>query len=49
MKEKPFIIYFLTQSLFLGFGISILFSISSKDCYIGALLGLLIGFVIIYF
>ncbi len=48
MKEKPFIIYFLTQSLFLGFGISILFSISSKDCYIGALLGLLIGFVIIY-
>ena len=48
MKEKPFIIYFLTQSLFLGFGISILFSISSKDCYIGALLLLLIGFVIIY-
>lgn len=48
MKEKPFVIYFLTQSLFLGFGISILFSISSKDCYIGAFLGLLIGFVIIY-
>lgn len=48
MKEKPFIIYFLTQSLFLGFGISLLFSISGKDCYIGAILGLVIGFIIMY-
>jgi len=48
MKEKPFIIYFLTQSLFLGFGISILFNISNKDCYIGAILGLCLGFIIVY-
>lgn len=48
MKEQPFIIYYLTQSLFLGFGISILFNISGKDCYIGATLGLCLGFIIIY-
>lgn len=48
MKEKPFIIYFLTQSLFLGFGISILFNISGKDCYIGAVVGLCLGFIILY-
>lgn len=49
MKEKPFIIYYLTQSLFLGFGISILFNISGKDCYIAAILGMLLGFIILYF
>lgn len=49
MKEQPFIIYFLTQSLFLGFGISILFNISGKDCYFGAILGLCLGFIILYF
>lgn len=48
MKEKSFIVYYLTQSLFLGFGISLLFSISSKDCYIGAVLGMVIGFIIMY-
>lgn len=48
MKEQPFIIYFLTQSLFLGFGISLIFNISGKDCYIAAFLGLCLGFVIIY-
>ena len=48
MKEQSFIIYFLTQSLFLGFGISILFNISGKDCYIAATLGSCLGFIILY-
>lgn len=49
MKPKSYIMYFLTQSLFLGFGISILFNISGKDCYIGAILGLCLGLIIVYF
>ncbi len=43
------IIYFLTRSLFLGFGISILFHQSGKDAYLGAILGLFIGIIITYF
>lgn len=48
MKPKSFIVYFLTQSLFLGYGISLLYSISGKDAYLGAIVGLIIGFGIIY-
>ncbi len=48
MKPKSFIVYFLTQSLFLGYGISLLYSISGKDSYLGAIVGLIIGFGIIY-
>lgn len=48
MKEKNnAITYFLTQSLFLGFGISLLFLECGKDAYIGAILGILIGFGLI--
>ena len=43
------IVYFLTRSLFLGFGISLLFYQSGKDCYWGAIVGLLIGVIITYF
>ncbi len=41
--QKVSVVYFLTRSLFLGFGISLLFSISSKDAYLGAICGLLVG------
>lgn len=46
-KENCTITYFLTQSLFLGYGISLLFSNKGKDAYIGAILGAIIGFLII--
>ena len=49
MKENASIVYFLTRSLFLGFGISLLISSSSKDAYFGALLGLLLGIIITHF
>ncbi len=49
MKSNASIIYFLTRSCFLGFGIGILFYYSGKDSYLGAMLGLLLGLIITYF
>ncbi len=49
MKNNIGIAYFLTRSLFLGFGISLLFYQSGKDAYFGAILGLFLGLIIIYF
>ncbi len=48
MKENSSIVYFLTRSLFLGYGISLLLLQSGKDSYIGAIIGLIIGFFINY-
>lgn len=42
------IAYFLTRNLFLGFGFSLLFDRSSKDSYIGALLGIFLGIIIMW-
>ncbi len=49
MRTNASIIYFLTRSCFLGFGITLLFSYSGKDAYLGAILGLLLGIIITYF
>lgn len=49
MKNNASIVYFLTRSCFLGFGISLLFTYSGKDCYLGAILGMLLGIIITYF
>jgi len=50
MKAKnSYIVYFLTKSLFLGFGLATLFDNSGKDTYIGILLGLFIGLIFTYF
>lgn len=49
MQENTSIIYFLTRSLFLGYGLSLLFLQSGKDAYIGTILGILIGLLIMYF
>ena len=48
MNSNANIMYYLTRSLFLGFGISLLFYNSGKDCYLGAILGLLFGIMITY-
>lgn len=49
MKAKnSYIVYFLTRSLFLGFGFSLLFNASGKDSYIGMALGLFIGLLFTY-
>ncbi len=49
MKTNASIVYFLTRSLFLGFGISLILHQSGKDAYFGASLGILIGLIITYF
>lgn len=46
MKTNSSIVFFLSKSLFLGFGVSLLFLEASKDCYIGATIGLLLGLLI---
>lgn len=44
MKESnSYIVYFLTRSLFLGLGFSIVFEITGKDSYIAMILGLFLG------
>lgn len=49
MKAKnSHIAYFLTRNLFLGFGFSLLFDRSNKDSYIGALLGMFLGVIIMW-
>ncbi len=48
MKQISSINYFLTRSLFLGFGISLILNYG-KDSYLGALLGIFIGLIINYF
>ena len=46
MKINTSVVYFLTRSLFLGFGLSLTFYSSGNDSYIGATLGMLIGIII---
>lgn len=46
MKTNSSIVFFLTKSLFLGFGMSLLFLEMDKDCYIGAILGLILGLIL---
>ena len=41
--QRANITYFLSRSLFLGFGISILLSYSHKDSYLAAFVGLFLG------
>ena len=49
MKTKTSLIsYFLSRSLFLGGGISILFLYCNKDAYLAIILGTLLGIAIIY-
>lgn len=49
MKAKnSYITYFLTRSLFLGYGFSLLFDETNKDAYFGMTLGLLLGIFITY-
>lgn len=49
MKAKnSYITYFLTRSLFLGYGFSLLFDVTNKDAYFGMTLGMLLGAFIIY-
>lgn len=43
--KNSYIIYFLTRSLFLGFGLSLLFNSSGKDTYFGIILGMFIGLI----
>ncbi len=47
-SNNSYIAYFLTRNLFLGFGFSLLFDRSSKDSYIGALLGIFLGLAIMW-
>ena len=47
--KNSYIVYFLTKSLFLGFGLAILFDNAGKDTYIGIILGLFIGLLFTYF
>ncbi len=49
MNKNASIVYFLTRSFFLGFGISMLLYQSGKDVYFGAILGVLLGLIITYF
>ncbi|MDE5538979.1 MAG: spore germination protein, partial [Bacilli bacterium] len=42
------IVYYLTRNLFLGFGFSLLFDKSTKDSYIGILLGMALGLLFMY-
>lgn len=46
-KENATTLFFLTRSLFFGLGISLIFKYTDKDTYIGAILGTLLGFLII--
>lgn len=41
--------YFLSRTLFLGGGISMMFLYSNKDSYIACILGTLLGIIILYF
>lgn len=46
MKTKnSYIVYFLTRNMFLGYGFSLLLDRTSKDSYIGAILGIFIGLI----
>ena len=49
MKNNAYIVYFLSRSLFLGFGISMIISFTGKDTYLPALIGICLGFIITYF
>ncbi len=49
MKTNASIVYFLTRSFFLGYGISLILHQSGKDAYFGAILGVLLGLIITYF
>lgn len=48
MKTNTNIVYFLTRSLFLGFGISLTFNKCGKDTYLAAILGMFLGLMITY-
>lgn len=48
MNKNTSIVYFLTRSLFLGFGISLTFNKCGKDSYIAAILGMFLGLGITY-
>lgn len=48
MKTNTNIIFFLTRSLFLGFGISLTFNNCGKDAYLAAILGMFLGLIITY-
>lgn len=48
MTKDSNITYFLTRSLFLGFGLSLLFDEIGKDYYIGAFIGIFIGLIFTY-
>lgn len=46
-ENNSSIAFFLTRSLFLGFGVALMFQNANKDAYIGAILGTILGFGII--
>lgn len=46
-KENAITLFFLTRSLFFGFGISLICKYTNKDTYIGAILGMILGLGII--
>lgn len=46
-KENATILFFLTRSLFFGFGISLICKYTNKDTYIGAIIGSILGLFII--
>lgn len=46
-KDNAITIFFLTRSLFFGLGISLLCKYTNKDTYIGAIIGTLLGLIII--
>ena len=49
MKNNAYIVYFLTRSLFLGFGLSLLISYTGKDTYLPSLIGVCLGLIITRF
>lgn len=46
-KENATILFFLTRSLFFGLGISLICKYTNKDTYIGAIIGTMLGLLII--
>ncbi|CDF12279.1 spore germination protein [Mycoplasma sp. CAG:776] len=46
-KENATILFFLTRSLFFGLGISLICKYTNKDTYIGAIIGMFLGLLII--
>lgn len=47
-QEKAIPLFFLTRSLFFGLGISLICKYTSKDTYIGAIIGTVLGLLIVW-